>query len=92
MGFRDTDILWDALIGGVSTEGNPSPSKQFPDGILETGRQDLIGTIRPSPFSLRIPLFVLDSFLGYRFYLNLTRILNLNVTKVIGRIKKFMKG
>jgi len=64
----------------------------FAEGIFKIGRQNLIRAMRTNAFNLKIPLFFLASFLGCRLYFNLTRILNLNVTKVIGKIKKFMKG
>jgi len=64
----------------------------FGEGIFKIGRQNLIRAMRTNPFNLKIPLLFLASFLGCRLYFNLTRILNLNVTKVIGRINKSMKG
>lgn len=64
----------------------------FAEEIFKSGRQNLIGAMRTNPFSLKISLLFLASFLGYRLYFNLGRILNLNVTKIIGRIKKFVKG
>jgi len=64
----------------------------FAEGIFKIGRQNLKRAIRTNPFSLKILLLFLTSFLGHRLYFNLNRILNLNLTKVIGRIKKFVKG
>jgi len=64
----------------------------FAEGIFEIGRQSLMEAMRTNPFNLKIPLLFLGSFLGYRLYLDLTRILNLNVAKVIRIINRFMKG
>lgn len=64
----------------------------FAEGMFKIGRQNLVRTMRTNAFNLKIPFLFLASFLGYRLYFNLSRILNLNVTKVIGRIKKFIEG
>ena len=87
-------LIWPGmfLIARVSTKGNLRTGKQFAEGIFEIGRQSPIRTMRTNPFNLKIPSLFLASFLGYRLYFNSTRILNLNVVKVIRRINKFMKG
>lgn len=94
---RDVEILLDKHSEIMNSEELADwyillADSYFLERNLTKGRRTLTKAMRTNPFNLKIPLLFLASFLGCRLYFNLTRILNLNVAKVIRRINKFMKG
>lgn len=64
----------------------------FIERNYKNGRQNLIKAMRIDPFNSKILLFFLASFLGYGVYFNLNRLLNLNLTKVVRILRKYIKG